>query len=123
MEKISQVIEERANKAKKLKDLGVNLYPAGCHTDITISEAVKNFGHMDAETLESENKTYSLAGRIVALRNFGKASFIHIQDRTGRIKSYTRKDKVSEAKFKTFKLMDIGDFIGIKGTFFRTRTG
>lgn len=123
MEKIGQVMEERVNKAKKLKDLGVNLYPAGCHTDITISKAVKNFGHMDAEALERESKTYSLAGRIVALRNFGKASFIHIQDRTGRIQSYIRKDRVSEAKFETFKLMDIGDFIGIMGTFFRTRTG
>jgi lysyl-tRNA synthetase class 2 len=123
MEKISQVIEERVNKAKKLKDLGVNLYPAGCHTDITISEAVKNFGHMDSEALEREIKICSMAGRIVALRNFGKASFIHIQDRTGRIQSYIRKDRVSEAKFETFKLMDIGDFIGIKGTFFRTRTG
>jgi lysyl-tRNA synthetase class 2 len=123
MEKTSQVIEERANKAKKLKELGVNLYPAGCHTDITVSEAVKNFGHMDAEALEGQTQTVSLAGRIVALRNFGKASFIHIQDRTGRIQSYIRKDKVSEAKFETFKLMDIGDFIGIKGTFFRTRTG
>ena len=123
MEKASQVIEERVNKAKKLKELGVNLYPAGCHKDITVSEAVKGFGHMDAEALEGETQTVSLAGRIVALRNFGKASFIHIQDRTGRIQSYIRKDKISEAKFETFKLMDIGDFIWIKGAFFRTRTG
>jgi lysyl-tRNA synthetase class 2 len=123
MEKMSQVIEERINKAKKLKELGVNLYPAGCHTDITVSEAIKNFGHMDAEALDRETRTVSLGGRMVALRNFGKASFIHIQDRTGRIQAYIRKDKVSEAKFETFKLMDIGDFIGIKGTFFRTRTG
>jgi len=123
MEKTSQVIEERANKAKKLKELGANLYPAGCQADITVSEAVKKFGHMDSEALAGQTQAASLAGRIVALRNFGKASFIHIQDRTGRIQSYIRKDKVSEANFETFKLMDIGDFIGIKGTFFRTRTG
>ena len=123
MKKISSLTEERTIKAEKLKSTGVNLYPAGYHTDITISEAVENFGQMDAETLERDGNTYSLAGRIVALRNFGKACFIHIQDRTGRIQSYIRKDKVSDEKFKVFKLMDIGDFIGIKGPFFRTRTG
>jgi lysyl-tRNA synthetase class 2 len=123
MEKISSLTEERIIKAEKLKSTGVNLYPAGYHTDITISEAVENFGQMDAETLERDSNTYSVAGRIVALRNFGKACFIHIQDRTGRIQSYIRKDKVSDEEFKVFKLMDIGDFIGIKGPFFRTRTG
>lgn len=123
MEKTSAVIEERINKAERLKAVGVNLYPAGYHTDIMVSEAVKNFGHIDAETLERETKTYSMAGRIVALRDFGKASFIHIQDVTGRIQSYIRKDRVKEDKFEAFKLMDIGDFIGIKGSFFRTRTG
>jgi lysyl-tRNA synthetase class 2 len=123
MEKISSLIEERIIKAEKLKSTGVNLYPAGYHTDITISEAAENFGHMDSKTLEQDSKTYSVAGRVVALRDFGKASFIHIQDRTGRIQAYIRKDKVSGEKFKVFKMMDIGDFIGIKGPFFRTRTG
>ena len=123
MEKTSSLTEERIIKAERLKSARVNLYPAGFHTDITISEAVENFGQMDAKTLEQDSNTYSVAGRIVALRNFGKACFIHIQDRTGRIQSYIRKDKVSDEKFKVFKLMDIGDFIGIKGPFFRTRTG
>ena len=123
MEKTSSLIEERINKAEKLKSAEVNLYPAGYHTDITISEAVENFGKMDAETLEQDSNTYSMAGRIIALRDFGKASFIHIQDRTGRIQAYIRKDKVSGEKFKVFKMMDIGDFIGIKGPFFKTKTG
>jgi lysyl-tRNA synthetase class 2 len=123
MEKVSSVTEERINKAEKLKALGVSLYPAGYHVDITISDAKNQHEHMDAETLERESKTYSMAGRIVALRDFGKAAFIHIQDRTGRIQSYIRKDKVSEKEFKVFQLMDIGDYIGLKGSFFRTRTG
>ena len=123
MEKTSSLTEERIIKAEKLKSTGINLYPAGYQTDITISEAVENFGQMDAQTLEKDNNIYSVAGRIVALRDFGKACFIHIQDRTGRIQSYIRKDKVSDEKFKVFNLMDIGDFIGIKGPFFRTRTG
>ena len=123
MENTSPVIEERIKKGRKLKSMGVNLYPAGYRTDMTVSGAVERFGHMDAQTVEQESKSYTMAGRIVALRDFGKASFIHIKDGTGRIQAYVRKDKLSEDKFKTFKLMDIGDFIGIRGSFFRTRTG
>jgi lysyl-tRNA synthetase class 2 len=59
----------------------------------------------------------------MGLRDFGKASFIHIRDRTGRIQAYVRKDKVGEDRYKIFKLMDLGDFIGLQGSFFRTKTG
>ncbi|RLI48077.1 MAG: lysine--tRNA ligase, partial [Candidatus Thorarchaeota archaeon] len=123
MEKTSPVIEERIKKGEQLKSMGVNIYPAGYRTDITASEAVERFGSMDAEAIEREGKPYAMAGRIVALRDFGKASFIHIKDGTGRIQAYIRKDKVTEDKFKIFKLMDLGDFIGIRGSFFRPRTG
>lgn len=122
MGKISSVVEERIDKGRKLKAMGINLYPAGYQIDMTVSEVLERFGHMDAETLEREQGSYSMAGRIVALRDFGKASFIHIKDRTGRIQAYIRKDKVGDEKFKAFKLTDIGDFIGLKGTLFRTRT-
>jgi lysyl-tRNA synthetase class 2 len=122
MGKISSVVEERIDKGRKLKAMGINLYPAGYQIDMTVSEVLERFGHMDAETLEREQGSYSMAGRIVALRDFGKASFIHIKDGTGRIQAYIRKDKVGDEKFKAFKLTDIGDFIGLKGTLFRTRT-
>ncbi len=122
MEKPSSVIEERRKKAETLKAMGVNLYPAGFRDDMTASEAVKRFGDMDGEALERESKSFSMAGRIMAVRDFGKASFIHIKDRTGRIQAYIRKDKIGEEQFKVFKHMDIGDFIGIRGSFFRTRT-
>lgn len=123
MEKISSVIEERINKARKLEAAGVNLYPAGFNTDITISEAKKRFEKVDTEALERENKSFAMAGRIMALRNFGKACFIQIRDRTDRMQAYIRKDKIGDGKFEIFKQMDIGDFIGITGRFFRTRTG
>jgi lysyl-tRNA synthetase class 2 len=123
MERISTVTGDRIKKAEKLKAAGVDLYPAGYHIDLTISEVIERYGHMDAEALEQQTKRHTMAGRIVALRDFGKASFIHIQDRTGRLQSYIRKDKVSLEKFNIFKLMDIGDYIGIKGQIFRTKTG
>ena len=123
MEKQSPLLEERRKKAEELKAMGVTLYPAGYHCDLTISEAVEQFGELDAETLKQDKSAYAIAGRILSIRDFGKASFIHIRDRTGRIQAYVRKDGVGEKGYKIFKLMDMGDFIGIKGPFFRTRTG
>jgi lysyl-tRNA synthetase class 2 len=123
MEKMSALLEERRKKIETLKAMGVRLYPAGYHCDLTVSEAIDRFGKMDSESLEKETGTYSMAGRIMALRDFGKASFIHIKDRTGRIQAYVRKDRVGEENFKIFKLMDVGDFIGLRGSFFRTKTG
>ncbi|MCJ7595123.1 MAG: lysine--tRNA ligase [Desulfobacterales bacterium] len=123
MEKTGSVLEDRKKKTEDLKAMGVNLYPAGYPYDLTIQEAIERFAKMDAEALEKEKGVYLIAGRIMAIRNFGKASFIHIKDGSGRIQGYVRRDKVGEEPFKVFKLMDIGDFVGIRGPFFRTKTG
>jgi len=123
MEKTSAIIEDRRKKADSLRAMGINLFPAGYRCDITSSEAVARFGHMDDETLEKENRSCTMAGRIMSIRNFGKASFLHIKDRTGQMQAYLRKDKIGEEQFNVFRLMDMGDFIGITGSFFRTRTG
>ena len=123
MENTNPIVDERINKVQKLKAMGINPYPAGYHIDITIAEAIDRYGQMDEDSLRQEIKSCAMAGRIVALRNFGKASFIHIKDHSGRIQAYIRKDKVNDDRFSVFKLMDIGDFIGLKGQFFRTRTG
>jgi lysyl-tRNA synthetase class 2 len=123
IEKTSPLIEERRKKADALRDLGVRLYPAGFRCDMTAAQAEERYGHMDEEALKKEKHSFSMAGRIMAVRSFGKAAFIHVQDRTGRIQAYIRKDKVGEQQYEVFKHMDMGDFIGIKGSFFRTRTG
>ncbi len=123
MEKTSPLIEERRKKADTLRDMGVHLYPAGYPCDMTAAQAEKRYGPMDEEALEKEKQSFSMAGRIMAIRGFGKASFIHIKDRTGRIQAYIRNDKVGEAQYEVFRHMDMGDFIGIAGTFFRTKTG
>jgi len=117
------LLEERKKKMDALKEMGIPLYPAGYRCDLTISEVNQRFGQLDHEGLEKTRETFSIAGRIMALRDFGKACFIHIKDSTGRIQAYIRKDRVGEESYKIFKLMDVGDFIGIKGSFFRTKTG
>ena len=123
MGKPSVIIEDRENKVEKLRESGVNLYPAGYQVDITAGEILRRFGGMDEKELEQETESYSVAGRIISRRDFGKASFIHIKDRTGRIQAYVRKNKIQPDQFDTFKLMDIGDFVGLKGSLFRTKTG
>ena len=123
MEKPSSIIDERRKKVETLRDMGINPFPAGYDPDLTASDAADRFGQMDEAALEKETSIFSIAGRIMSLRNFGKASFISIKDNTGLIQSYIRKDKVGDEQFNIFKLMDIGDFIGIKGSLFKTRTG
>lgn len=123
MEKTNSVIEERRKKIERLREMGVNPYPAGYHFDIQAHEAFELLGDVDPEALEKDNKTYSMAGRIMSIRGFGKASFIHIKDSSGSIQAYIRKDRVGDEQYQVFKLMDIGDHIGIKGSFFKTRTG
>jgi len=123
MQKTSSVIEDRKIKAEKIQSMGVNLYPTGYGVGTRIADLVERFGRLDDASLEKDGGVYAVAGRILSRRDFGKASFIHIKDGTGRIQAYIRKDKVPDAQFEIFKLMDIGDFIGIKGRLFRTRTG
>ncbi len=123
MKKLAPVIRDRLNKAQKLKEMGVNLYPTGIKPDICISKLREKYENMSAEELEKEDKRYAVAGRIMIIRSFGKASFVELKDGTGKIQVYIRKDKVGDEKYKIFKLMDAGDFIWVKGPIFRTKTG
>ncbi len=122
MGKTTGLSEDRKSKIEKIVAGGVSLYPSGYHVDLTAEEAINRFQEMDKETLEQQGTSFSVAGRIMSKRDFGKASFINIKDRTGLMQVYVRKNKVSDEEFDLFKLMDIGDFIGVKGPVFRTRT-
>ena len=122
MEKTSTVIEDRRKKIDRLKEIGINPYPAGFKYNLKTCEAVEKFGHINGEELEKDHTLYSLAGRIMSMRIFGKAAFIHIKDSSGSIQAYIRKDKVGDEGYQLFKLMDIGDYIGIRGSFFKTKT-
>lgn len=102
--------------------MGIPLYPAGYNPDITSASALEQYGELDGDTLDADPASHVMAGRIMSRRDFGKASFVHIKDRIGSIQVYIRRDKVGDESFSAFKLMDIGDIIGVEGSFFRTRT-
>ena len=75
------------------------------------------------EQFEDGNEQYVVAGRILARRSFGKAAFIQLQDRKGRIQVYVKKDDIGAEAFESFESFDIGDIVGVEGFPFRTKTG
>ena len=123
MDESGELTQQRIRKLEALKKEGIDPFPNNfrvTHTSLDLQEA---FGSMSDEELKTVEGRFCLAGRIVAIRDFGKASFIHIQDRAGRIQAYIQKNAVGDQAFQFFKTFDIGDFIGLEGKVFRTKTG
>ncbi|MBC8044546.1 MAG: lysine--tRNA ligase [Rhizobacter sp.] len=110
----NNLIHTRKEKLLQLRAMGVDPYPHAF--DVT------HFAAPLVETFE-ENLTVSVAGRMMTVRNMGKAAFFNVQDSSGRIQIYVRKDDIGEAGYNAFKLFDIGDIVGVKGYMFRTKTG
>jgi lysyl-tRNA synthetase class 2 len=119
----SDLIAARRRKLEELRERGVDPYPNDFRPADTAAGLQQRFGAHSREQLEGCTDTVSVAGRIVALRDFGRASFLHLQDRTGKIQAYVKREVVGEEAFSTFKALDLGDFAGIVGHPFRTRTG
>ncbi len=111
-------IQARRTKLEKIREMGINPFPYKFEKDAESKYVFANF-----DQLESTERELSLAGRIMTMRVMGKASFCHIQDETGQIQLYVRKDDVGEDQYKLFKLLDIGDIIGVTGPAFRTKKG
>ena len=124
-----KILEQRKEKAEKLKEFGFEPYAYKYEVTTTAKELLDRFGrHKEGEEREKEKlpaEEFSLAGRIMSMRIMGKAAFFHIQDGTERIQCYIRRDTVGEEFYnKVFKkLIDIGDIVGVKGKLFRTKTG
>ena len=118
----SQLIHNRRVKIDELKQAGVPLYPNGFQVSHTIA-AIQAFLPEDEDAAEAPATTISTGGRIMALNRFGKATFLRFRDRTGQLQAYVRRDKIGAEAYALFKKFDIGDFIGLEGTMFRTRTG
>jgi lysyl-tRNA synthetase class 2 len=122
MDETSDLIQQRIKKLEVLRKDGIDPYPNDFKVTHTSRDLHETFDSLSDEELKSVGETFCLAGRIMAIRDFGKASFIQIQDRKGRIQAYLQKDIVGDAAFQLFKTFDIGDFIGFEGKIFRTKT-
>ncbi|MBM4386665.1 MAG: lysine--tRNA ligase, partial [Deltaproteobacteria bacterium] len=122
-EDINQLIQIRIEKGVELRKSGVNPYSNGFRTTHTVSAARALCEGKTGEELESSPEEYSLAGRIMAINSFGKAIFLRIRDFTGQIQVFLKKDVLGEEVFQTVKRLDVGDFIGVRGRLFLTKTG
>lgn len=120
MEPENRLIKERINKLNEIRSWDVNPYPYNYDKDTSSKEIHEQYSKIKTE--EYSKKKHSIAGRIVTLRNMGKAAFFNLRDQEGDIQVYIRKDDVKD-DYKVFKKCDLGDFVGIKGKVFRTKMG
>ncbi len=113
------IIGKRKQKLKNLKESGINPFPYSFDKKNNAKELQENFSKLKKE--EKTRKKASIAGRVMVSRIMGKISFFEIQDQTGRIQIYASKKTLEN--YNTLKKIDNGDFIGVSGTIFKTRTG
>jgi len=119
MASLDELRDVRAGKIEKLKDFGMNPYPASVPRDITLVEVTTNF-----ETLSESGKTISVVGRVMSLRGQGAIMFITLFDGTDRFQAVFKKDEIEESLFNLFsETVDLGDFISVTGTLFTTQKG
>ena len=122
MDKKSAIIENRKKKLEDLKNNNINLFPNDfevLHTVRDIMKVIEN----SPDSLTPDDPVFIVAGRMMAVNRFGKAAFVRFRDRTGQLQAYVRKDKIGNQSYSLFKQMDIGDFVGLKGGMFKTKTG
>jgi lysyl-tRNA synthetase class 2 len=118
MEKLSDLERQRHVKLDRIKEKGITPYPPRVQRSHTAAKAVREF-----ETGESEREV-NLVGRLMSIRVMGKSTFAHVEDGSGRIQIYLRQDILGEEAYEFFRQdFDIGDFIGVTGHLFRTRSG
>jgi lysyl-tRNA synthetase class 2 len=118
----NHLIAARREKLEQLRAQG-QAFPNGFRRDTVADYLIGTYGDRDAASLETETEVFALAGRLMAKRVMGKASFGQLQDMSGRIQIFVQLDSVGAAAYETFKHADVGDLLGVKGTVFRTRTG
>ena len=121
MEELSELLLQRRRKVDKLWEEGINPYPNDFRPLHTSADVFARYG--DVADIGAAPPDFVVAGRIIARRSFGKAAFIQLLDRKGRIQLYVKKDALGDEAFAAFELFDIGDIIGATGFPFRTKTG
>jgi lysyl-tRNA synthetase, class II len=123
MNKDNQILKQRREKAESLAALGVNLYSNSFKPANAIKDLLPKGTHLAPEAYDETRFSYSIAGRILSMRKFGKAAFCHIVDSSAQIQVYVKMDTVGDEQYAAFKKWDIGDIVGITGKLFKTQTG
>ena len=122
MEKTSELIQKRRDKFDQLKTNNLQLFPNDFKVSHTINEIHGIIGKTP-EAVKEDEPIFNLAGRMMAINRFGKTAFIRFRDRSGQLQAYIRKDRIGDEAYHLFKQMDVGDFVGLSGGMFKTKTG
>ena len=117
-----ELLKQRLERIRDIEALGYRAYGRRYEFTHTVPEIIAGYGGKPAEELTPDMRA-RLAGRVMTLRHMGKAGFAHLQQNGERIQIYVKKDAVGEKDFALFKMLDIGDIVGVEGYLFRTRTG
>ena len=118
----SDLLRQRRANFEELVRLGIDPYPHNFERTDTVAELVGAHSAKTKEELEAAAVQTKTAGRILAIRSFGKANFLVLSDGASKIQAYVRQDSLPEKDFAAFKLLDFGDYVGVEGKLFRTKT-
>jgi lysyl-tRNA synthetase class 2 len=121
MEELSELLLQRRRKVDALWEAGINPYPNDFKPQHTSADVRAAYG--EVQVIEEDPQRFVVAGRILARRSFGKAAFVQLQDRKGRVQLYLKKETLGDDLFAEFEDYDIGDIVGATGVPFRTKTG
>jgi lysyl-tRNA synthetase, class II len=122
MATLEEQLTQRKANLDELEKLGVDIYPRRFERTHSISGLVQAYGHRTHDELEADQIPATTSGRILGIRSFGKANFLVLSDGLKTIQAYVRQDSVSPLDFQIMKLLDFGDFVGVEGRLFRTKT-
>jgi len=120
---LDELTAQRINKVEQLRQAGIDPYPTRVRRTHTAAEANALVESLPVDSSELSAAPVSVAGRVVARRDMGKATFIDLQDGTGRIQALLRQNQLAEGQYDLLRLIDLGDFISVAGAPMRTRTG
>ncbi|MDQ7032593.1 MAG: lysine--tRNA ligase [Desulfonauticus sp.] len=119
----NKLIQARKEKAQQFLKQGIPIYPNKFRKKHDIKPILEQYQTLSHEELEELDRVFIVAGRIMALRSFGKITFFHIQDHSGKIQVFAQKNILGTEKYNIFKKFDVGDIVGVKGPLFKTKTG
>ncbi len=118
----SELIRVRREKLARIAELGFDAFPTTAEVDTTVVDLVAKYDPRSHDELEAEQPHVKIAGRIMTIRAFGKAAFLVLSEKTGRVQAYVRKDSVPERDWSLYENLDAGDWVAVEGTVFRTKT-
>lgn len=123
LEELNDQLIVRREKMAALREKGLDPFGKRFERTNLTEQLVSGYGELSKEEIEEQNIRVTIAGRMMTKRGKGKAGFAHLQDLTGQIQIYVRKDAVGDLQYEIFQSADLGDIIGVSGTLFKTKVG